>query len=137
MVSLTVEAIVGLSVAGLLAGLINTIAGGGSLLTLPALMLAGLPATLQTVQTVLVFFVSQPQQCSHFVAEDNCKTPLVAISLPTLIGATLGAFAAAFTPNHVLEPVLLASMVVMAIVLMARKTILLLLMTAMLSTRAT
>ena len=126
MVSLTGEAIVGLSVAGLLAGFINTIAGGGSLLTLPALMLAGLPADIANgTNRVGVLCQSASAMLTFRGGGQLQGLPLVAISLPTLVGATLGALAAAFTPNHVLEPVLLASMVVMAVVLMARKTILL------------
>ena len=41
---MTIEIILGLGVTGLFAGFINSVAGGGSLLTLPALMLTGMPA---------------------------------------------------------------------------------------------
>ena len=44
MVAMSVLVLIGLLSAGVAAGFINTVAGGGSLLTLPALMLAGLPA---------------------------------------------------------------------------------------------
>jgi len=38
--------------AGILAGYINTLAGSGSLLTLPLLIFIGLPPTVAMVQTV-------------------------------------------------------------------------------------
>ncbi|MFT5794590.1 MAG: putative membrane protein YfcA, partial [Saprospiraceae bacterium] len=42
--SLNITGIAALLIAGLIGGFINTLAGGGSMLTLPALMMLGMPA---------------------------------------------------------------------------------------------
>ena len=43
-----------LLVAGFVAGVLNTIAGGGSLITLPILILVGLPATVANATAPVV-----------------------------------------------------------------------------------
>jgi uncharacterized membrane protein YfcA len=87
--------------AGVIAGWVNTIAGGGSLLTVPALMWYGLPAD---VANVLAFWRA-----------GRLDTRLIArIALPSLVGAALGAYAATLVPNNVLTPLIVATLIVMA-----------------------
>src|SRR3990167_8785846 len=77
---------------GVVAGVINTLAGGGSLITLPVLIFLGLPATVAngtnrlaiTVQSVLAVAGFKRKGVSDF------KLSLFR-SLPALIGAIIGA----------------------------------------------
>jgi len=77
---------------GVVAGVINTLAGGGSLITLPVLIFLGLPATVAngtnrlaiTVQSVLAVAGFKRKGVSDF------KLSLF-MSLPALIGAIIGA----------------------------------------------
>jgi len=124
--SLTIDVILGLSTAGVLAGFINAIAGGGSLLTLPALMLAGLPADIANgTNRVGVLFQSAAALATFRGGGHLQSVPVFAISAPTLVGAGAGAIAASQTPNDILEPILLSSMVLMAVLLTVKKNILL------------
>src|SRR3989304_901150 len=77
---------------GVVAGVINTLAGGGSLITLPVLIFLGLPATVAngtnrlaiTVQSVLAVTGFKRKGVSDF------KSSLL-MSLPALVGAIIGA----------------------------------------------
>jgi len=77
---------------GVVAGVINTLAGGGSLITMPVLIFLGLPATVAngtnrlaiTVQSVLAVTGFKRKGVSDF------KSSLL-MSLPALIGAGIGA----------------------------------------------
>ncbi len=80
---------------GVLAGIINTMAGGGSLLTIPILIFAGLPAT-DANGTNRIFMLIQSAASAremHRRAPFPARATLWA-TLPTLLGALLGAWLA-------------------------------------------
>ncbi|MCB9729885.1 MAG: sulfite exporter TauE/SafE family protein [Deltaproteobacteria bacterium] len=111
--------------AGLVAGFINTLAGGGSLLTLPALMLTGLDASVANATNRIGVLTGSVAASHAFVRSRQLDPRQVArLAVPTLGGAALGALAAAFVPTAALEPILLATLVVMALVLALRPSIL-------------
>jgi uncharacterized membrane protein YfcA len=111
--------------AGLLAGFINTVAGGGSLLTLPALMLTGLDASVANATNRVGVFTGSLAASHAFVKARTLEPRDVArLAGPTLAGAALGALAASWVPASTLEPILLATLVVMALVLALRPAIL-------------
>jgi len=80
--------------AGLVAGGVNSVAGGGSLLTVPLLVLLGLPGGLANgtnrVGILLQAAISAWRFRSHGVSGGADALPLL---LPVLIGSTAGAFA--------------------------------------------
>lgn len=110
-----------LVVAGVAAGFINTIAGGGSLLTVPALMLLGMPASVANGTNRLAVV---SQSLSGAIAFRRAgKLPsgdVLKIAAPTVLGAVAGASAAALSPEWLLKPVLLGTMVVMAVVVLVK-----------------
>ena len=79
--------------AGILAGFINTIAGGGSLLTLPILIFLGLPTAVANGTNRIAIVA----QCAFAVAGfkkkgvSNFKLSLL-LSTPAIIGAIIGAY---------------------------------------------
>ena len=110
-----------LAAAGLLAGVINTVAGGGSLLTLPALMLTGLPVHVANGSNRLSVITHSVAGVVAFQRAGRLPGPAVLpVALPTMLGAGVGAGAAAAAPAWLLEPVLLGTLVVMALLLVAR-----------------
>lgn len=123
---LETEAILGLIVAGLCAGFVNTIAGGGSLLTLPALMLAGLPADLAN-GTNRIGILFQASSASFAFKKKGVfrRLPVGWVGAPTLVGAVMGAWAATLIPAEDLEPILLGSLVGMALLIATRGSLLL------------
>lgn len=106
---------------GLVAGVINTLAGGGSNLTLPALMIMGLPADVANatnrVGVLLQCIVGVRGFDKHGKLE---RSDLGGILVPTLLGAGIGAVSASFLPPVYLKPALLITMISMALVILIR-----------------
>ncbi len=78
--------------AGFLAGFINTLAGSGSIITVPLLMFLGLPATVaNATNRIMIFFtnivgVASFRQQKVFKLREN-----IWLSLPAIVGAIIGA----------------------------------------------
>lgn len=104
--------------AGVAAGFLNTLAGGGSMLTLPVLMLLGLPADVANGTNRLSVVTQSTAGLLGFrrrgKLDEKALAPVVA---PTVAGALLGAMAAAHMPAHLLEYVLLGTMMAMAVLM--------------------
>lgn len=115
MVEMSIPYICLLIGTGFLAGIINTMAGGGSNLTIPALMVMGLPADIaNATNRVSVFFQSLTASKgfkSHGKLEIQDLKVVVGV---TLIGGLLGASLASFMPEYLLKPTLLGAMIIMA-----------------------
>lgn len=78
--------------AGLLAGVINSLAGGGSFIALPALLLAGVPpvmANATTTFSALPGYVSGAIGFWPHIVKENKRLP--AFIIATVIGAIIGA----------------------------------------------
>lgn len=114
-----------LALVGVAAGFVNTLAGGGSLLTLPVLMLAGLPAHVANASNRVAVFLQGVAGTSAFDREGQLdRSASVALAAPTLVGSLAGAATAAYLPNDILKPVLLAAMISIALLLILRPAIL-------------
>jgi hypothetical protein len=107
--------------AGVAAGFVNTMAGGGSLLTLPALMLLGLPANVANGTNRLAIVTQSLSGVISFHREGKLHTAAVLpVAAPTIVGALAGAGVAAIAPAEILKPVLLGTMIVMALLMVVR-----------------
>ncbi len=106
---------------GLLAGVINTLAGGGSNLTLPALMVMGLPADVANATNRVGVLCQCLVGMKGFDRRGKLeRADLKGILVPTLTGGLAGGLAASFLPVSVLKPVLLCTMVAMALLILLR-----------------
>ena len=106
-----------LVLAGLLGGLINTLAGGGSMLTVPALMLLGMPADHANGTNRLGILFQSVTGIREFKKAGKLdKGTVLPILLPTIPGATVGSLLAVWLDPDVLKPVLLGSMIAIAAV---------------------
>lgn len=115
---MTLLALAGLFVAGLLAGFLNTLAGGGSLLTLPMLMLLGLPADLANGTNRLAIFAQSATGVWGFHRAGRLPVDAVPPMLaPIVVGTLVGAVAASRVDAALLETVLLVTLGTMAVVL--------------------
>lgn len=107
--------------AGVIAGFINTLAGGGSLLTLPALMIMGMPADIANATNRVSVFLQASEGVRGFNRHGMLpRDAVMSLLLPTGSGAVIGALAASLMPVVVLEPVLLTTMIAMAILIVVR-----------------
>lgn len=113
-----------LLVTGFVAGIINTLAGGGSNLTLPALMMMGMPADVANATNRVGVVLQCVSAARGF--HKHGKLPLEAIfpvMLPTLFGGALGAAAAVIAPNDILKPLLLVTMIGMAVIILVSPSV--------------
>lgn len=105
-----------LVVIGIISGFINTLAGGGTLITMPALMLMGMDAKIANgtnrVSILLAAIVSVVGYDKHGHMPRN---KLVSLIVPTLIGALAGAIWASYTPEQVLKYVIISAMIAVTI----------------------
>ncbi len=113
---------VGLLVAvGVISGFINTIAGGGSMLTLPAMMMLGMPADVANATNRVGVLMQSLTGAKGFNDEDRLdRGAIVPVLVPTVIGALVGSLAASYLPVWLLKPVLLGSMVAMALIMVLK-----------------
>ena len=83
-----------LSAGGLIAGVVNTLAGGGSMLTVPLLVMLGLPGTVANGTNRVGILVQSLAALRQFRRSGRgALRDLVPVLLPLGIGALLGALA--------------------------------------------
>lgn len=109
-----------LVVSGILAGFINTIAGGGSILTLPALMLLGMPADIANATNRVGVFLQSAAAMHGFRQHGKLSwDALWPILIPTMVGSLIGSLVASYLSPELLKPLLLGTMItMMAIILL-------------------
>ncbi|MBL4679537.1 MAG: sulfite exporter TauE/SafE family protein [Pseudomonadales bacterium] len=111
--------IAALLISGFIAGFINTLAGGGSMLTLPALMMLGLPADIANATNRVGVLLQSVIAIKSFKKYDRLDTKaILPMMLPTLSGALIGSLLASYLPVWFLKPTLLISMMAMALVML-------------------
>lgn len=110
-----------LSAAGVIAGFVNTLAGGGSFLTLPALMLLGMPADVANGTNRVGVLIQSLAGVKGFDRHGAlAREALLPVLLPTVPGAVAGALVASWMPTALLKPVLLTTMIGMALLTVLR-----------------
>jgi uncharacterized membrane protein YfcA len=107
-----------LIVAGFIAEVVNTVAGGGSFLTLPALMLFGLDPKIANGTNRLAVLFSSASAVATFHKHGHLDRPLASrLTLPTLLGVPFGAMLAIYLPQNAFEPLFGAIFLGMAVLL--------------------
>ena len=113
--------VAGMLAIGLVAGMLNVTAGGGSLLTVPLMILLGLPGPVANgtnrVALIVQNLVAVPTFRAGGVRGMRGLWPLVVLAMP---GAALGAWAGAVMPDLVFRRVLGVAMLAMALVILRR-----------------
>ena len=109
---------------GFLAGIINTMAGGGSNLTIPALMVLGLPADIANATNRVCVLFQSLTAVKGFKKHGKLDIPdMKMIILTTLVGGIAGAILASYLPNLYLKPTLLITMIIMAAVILLKPSV--------------
>jgi uncharacterized protein len=97
-----------LAVSGLLAGVINSVAGGGSFLTFPAMVFTGIPSIVANASSTMALIpgslaASWAYRREIKELEGFPFRPLIAVSL---LGGALGALLLLYTPQQTFDSVL-------------------------------
>ena len=114
--ALEVHQAIVLIVIGLMAGIINTLAGGGSNLSLPALMMYGLPADIANATNRVSVLLQSITATRGFYKHDKIETTAVKDSFfPLLFGGLTGAILASYINVELLKPLLLGTMIAVSL----------------------
>ena len=96
-----------LFLVGIFAGFINTLAGGGSVLVLPTLILAGLPSTLaNTTNRIAILFQSTTGTIRFHKYKKLNISSVKHITVAAILGSVIGSFFAVKMTSDVFDKVL-------------------------------
>jgi len=111
-----------LAAASVLATIVNVMAGGGGMIVLPALMALGLPADVANGTYRLGVVTQSIAGTAALNRAGKLETSsVVPILIPTISGAIVGALLATWIPRELLKPIMLATMIFMAALIVFRK----------------
>ena len=111
---MSISIIILIIVAGILVGFINTLSGGGSVISLSLLVLLGLPADIANGTNRISIFFQTLSSVSSFTRQkmfSNLRP--VWLAIPATIGAIMGAYLAVDVSKKVIEIAMGISMVIM------------------------
>jgi uncharacterized membrane protein YfcA len=101
-------------IAGILVGFINTLSGGGSVISLSLLLILGLPANIANgTNRISIFFQTLSSVTSFTRQKMFTDLRPVWLAIPATIGAVLGAYLAVDVDTRVIEIAMASSMVIM------------------------
>lgn len=101
---------------GMVAGFINTMAGGGSLLTMPVLIFLGLPSSVANGTNRIALLVQNFIGIWNFRRQGFFEWKLsLWLSIPAVIGSIIGAIFAVAISDHLFNKILAVVMVVILI----------------------
>lgn len=106
-----------LVVVGAAAGFVNTAAGAGSLLSLRALMLLGVPATIANATNRLPVLAQSVAAGIGFHAGGKLdRENILRAAIPSSVGSLVGALAASYAPEKAMRYILIVALFGMAVV---------------------
>ncbi|MGE5424392.1 MAG: sulfite exporter TauE/SafE family protein [Syntrophothermus sp.] len=111
---LSVTTIILIIIAGIFVGFINTLSGGGSVISLSLLILLGLPANIANGTNRISIFFQTLSSVGSFTRQkmfDNLKP--VWLGIPATIGSVLGAYLAVDVNEKTIEIAMMAAMIIM------------------------
>lgn len=115
-----------LLVAGFVAGIVNTIAGGGSFLTLPALMFFGMDGTIANATNRVAVLLQSGTATGIFHKHGKVDVRSFARILPAnILGAIVGTLIASYLPEDVFRVIFAIIFIGMAVVLIAKRKLML------------
>lgn len=106
---------------GVVAGIINTMAAGGSMLTLPVLMALGMPPNMANGTNRIAIFLQNVVGVSSFHKEKVMDFPSgFKVGIPAAIGAIAGAFIAVNLNDEVMKLAIAGVMVVVFLLILLK-----------------
>ena len=107
--------------AGIIAGFMNTLGGGGSLLTLPALIFLGLPAATANGTNRIAILIQNIVAVTNFRRKGFFYPKLgIILGIPAIIGSIFGARVAISISGELFERILAIVMIIVLILILTR-----------------
>jgi uncharacterized membrane protein YfcA len=114
----------GIFAAGALSGFVDAIAGGGALVMVPALVLAGLPPAGAIATNKVVGVTGATTSALRYARSGLVDRRLwVVMGLPAALGALLGSRAIDRLPRHWAEPVVIVLLVAVTLLVLVTPTL--------------
>jgi uncharacterized protein len=114
--TLNIFEIIALIAAGSLVGFINTLAGGGSIISLTVLMMLGLPATVANGTNRIAILIQNLTAVSSFKQQKVLEVKKgFALAIPAIAGSIIGAWIAADINEIIFERAVAVVMLMMLI----------------------
>ena len=111
---MSITAIIVIIVAGILVGFINTLSGGGSVISLSLLVILGLPAGVANgTNRISIFFQTLSSVGSFTKQKMFTDLRPVWLAIPATIGSVLGAYLAIDVHQKVIETAMILAMIMM------------------------
>jgi len=108
-------------ITGIAAGFMNTLGGGGSLLTLPMLIFLGLPAAVANGTNRIALIVQNIVGVSNFRRKGFFYPKLgIILAIPAVFGSLIGAKFAISVPEELFQKILAIIMIVVMILILTR-----------------
>ena len=108
-------------VTGVVAGFMNTLGGGGSLLTLPMLIFLGSPAAVANGTNRIALMVQNIVGVSNFRRKGFFYPKLgIILAIPAVFGSLIGARFAISVPEELFQKILAIIMIVVMILILTR-----------------
>ncbi|MBO8138717.1 MAG: sulfite exporter TauE/SafE family protein [Desulfotomaculum sp.] len=119
--SLTVSQILLILATGIAAGFLNTVGGGGSLLTMPMLIFLGLPSAVANGTNRIALMVQNIVAIANFRKKGffNPKLSII-LSVPAVLGSIIGARFAITLPEELFNKVLALVMLMVLVLIIWR-----------------
>ncbi|HRY99882.1 MAG TPA: sulfite exporter TauE/SafE family protein [Bacteroidales bacterium] len=118
---MTVTEIILLNIAGFLAGFINTLAGGGSMITLAMLIMVGLPAPVANGTNRVAIFLQTLAATGSFRQQKVLDTrKALALGIPSVLGSIIGAKIAVDINERVFERAIGVILILMLFIILAK-----------------
>jgi uncharacterized membrane protein YfcA len=111
---MSIPIIVVIIITGIFVGFINTLSGGGSVISLSLLILLGLPANIANGTNRISIFFQTFSSVSSFAKQkmfDSMKP--IWLGIPATVGAVIGAYVAVDVKEKVIEIAICVAMVIM------------------------
>lgn len=111
-----------LIIMGFLAAFIDSVVGGGGLISLPSLLFIGLPPQMALGTNKLAGTLSSLTGTYSYIRQGKVETQLIKLLFPlSLIGAALGAYTVRLVPPVHLKPIILGSLLLVTIFTLLNK----------------
>lgn len=122
MENLSLDMLAFLMGAGFVACFIDSVVGGGGLISVPALMLTGLPPVTVLGTNKMASVMGSFTSVLSFMKSGKVDCKLIKFLFPlSLIGSALGVYTVQFIPPHFLKPLVIILLVLVTIYSLLRK----------------